>query len=214
MRFRHTAPDRGSVTRSAPDREIRRRSQIRAPYWSAAPKLLKPNPMQTRRNSGLTIVEVLLIMVALGVLAAFILPLFARAKERRGGPSCLSNLKQVGLAFRMWAYDHGQRFPMELLSLEGGTRETLFQGPFGSFNIISNELNNPKPLTCPRDEDRTRATVWSQLGPKNLRACLKKHGRVRIMQGGGVECGSLPNESTTEHWLRFVHSHAPGGGAA
>lgn len=124
--------------------------------------------MNTRRNSGLTIVEVLLIMVALGILVALILPLFARAKVQHAVISCSSNLKQVGLAFRMWAYDNGKKFPMELLSVAGGTRETLFQGPLASFNIISNELNNPKPLTCRHDEDRTRVTVWSQLTPKNL----------------------------------------------
>ena len=111
-----------------------------------------------------------LVFVVGTVLILFmIFPLVATAKSRASRISCTSNLKQIGLAFRMWANENADKFPMGLMAVEGGTRETVSLGlPLTSFTIISNELNNPKPLHCPEDSKRTRATSFAQLMPKNL----------------------------------------------
>ena len=120
--------------------------------------------MKTRHNAAITLIEVLLVLVVLFILLGLFLPATTRCRARSGRISCASSLKQVGLAFRMWANEHGERFPMELTTAEGGTKESALQGlPLTSFLAISNEINNPKPFTCPDDTQRTRATMFSQL---------------------------------------------------
>ena len=120
-------------------------------------------------TSGFTFVEVLLSIVVVLVLLAFILPATQRATVRRPGLHCKRNLKQIGFAFRMWAHDHGEKFPMQMTIAEGGTKESASQGiALASFAIISNELSNPKTFQCPEDKKRRLVTDFTQLTAKNL----------------------------------------------
>jgi hypothetical protein len=81
-----------------------------------------------------------------------------------GGPvyRCSNNLKQVGLAFRMWANDHNDRFPMEVSSKDGGARDFLDATNFYiNFEVMSNELGSPRVLRCPHNKDRSFATNFT-----------------------------------------------------
>ncbi len=109
----------------------------------------------------------LLIVVVTVLLAAGIF-LRAMTPTRCSGGSritCVSNIKQVGLAFRIWANDHGEKFPMAL-STQGANAGSLEFNLTGEvwrqFQVISNELNNPKILTCPSDT-RVRSTDWDDI---------------------------------------------------
>jgi hypothetical protein len=62
----------------------------------------------TKRS--VTVPEALLILIIVSVLAGILFPLFASARER-GGPNCLSNLKQLGVANLMYAHDNDGTFP-------------------------------------------------------------------------------------------------------
>jgi len=124
--------------------------------------------MKTRRNAGFTILELVLVIIVVVILVGLMLPTLPRG-GRSGRIYCTSNQKQISLAFRMWANEHAEKFPMELTGAEGGTKESAIQGlPLATFKIISNELNNPKPLTCPEDKRRKRVTDFTQLTSKNL----------------------------------------------
>ena len=74
--------------------------------------------------------------------------------------ACVNNLKQVGLAFRIFAEDHGNKFPMQLSASEGGTLPFV-EGPytFRHFQTLSNELGTPKILLCPADRQRALAAT-------------------------------------------------------
>jgi hypothetical protein len=77
--------------------------------------------------------------------------------------SCVSKLKQINLAFRMWANDHGDQFPWEVTSegTNGGTKEFVLTGEtWRHFQAVSNELNSPKVLACPSDS-RKPASDWT-----------------------------------------------------
>lgn len=82
---------------------------------------------------------------------------------------CVSNQKQIALAFRMWSNDHEERFPMHLAQAEGGSKESAVAGIAApSFLIISNEVNSPKVLTCPEDAKRQRVADFAVFGQQNL----------------------------------------------
>ncbi len=67
--------------------------------------------MQERRT-GFTLIELLVVIAIIAILAAILFPVFARAREKARQSSCQSNLKQIGLAFHMYAQDNDETMPM------------------------------------------------------------------------------------------------------
>jgi hypothetical protein len=72
----------------------------------------------------------------------------AKARERAMAIACVNNLKQIGLAARIWANDNHDVSPPDLLSM-------------------SNELNTPKILVCPADTNRAAAVTFAKYTDAN-----------------------------------------------
>jgi len=64
-----------------------------------------------RRLTGFTLIELLVVIAIIAILAAILFPVFARARAKAYQTTCLSNLKQIGLSFRMYAEDWGDLLP-------------------------------------------------------------------------------------------------------
>jgi prepilin-type processing-associated H-X9-DG protein len=110
-----------------------------------------------QRCHALTLVEVLAVFVCLAVLAVILLPVLERPKIH-GGPYCVSNIKQVNLAFLIWAGDNNNKYPMEVSTNNGGGKEWLEAGDVAEFlRTASNELSTTRILVCPADTTNTFA---------------------------------------------------------
>jgi len=83
------------------------------------------------------------------ILAGLLLPALAQAKDKAQRIKCVNNMKQIGLAARLWSTDHNGKFPPD-------------------FTSMSNELVGPNILVCPGDSSKTIAMSWTQLGPENV----------------------------------------------
>ncbi len=104
-----------------------------------------------------------MIIAILVLLAAFLLPSMGRSRVRSSRANCISSLKQVGLAFRMWSNDSGGKLPFAVSAKEGGTLEYVNSGEvWRHFAAISNELNTPKVLVCPTDAKRARVVHFEE----------------------------------------------------
>lgn len=65
----------------------------------------------TRR--GFTLIELLVVIAIIAILAAILFPVFGRARAKARQAACMSNLKQIGLAFQMYAQDYDELMPFQ-----------------------------------------------------------------------------------------------------
>jgi len=107
-------------------------------------------------------VEVLVVIAALLIIAAVLLPALAAAKRRTSKLGCDSDLKQIGLTYRIWEGDNGDKYPMQVSVRNGGAMELVATGNVAAcFQVMSNELSTPKLLICPQDTNRFYATNFT-----------------------------------------------------
>jgi prepilin-type N-terminal cleavage/methylation domain-containing protein len=64
-----------------------------------------------RRRTGFTLIELLVVIAIIGILAAMVFPVFARARESARKAVCLSNVKNIALALQMYLTDNNDTFP-------------------------------------------------------------------------------------------------------
>jgi len=119
-------------------------------------------------SHGFTLVALLVIVAVLAILAAMLLPALASAKKKAQRINCVNNLKQIGLAFRIWEGDNGDKPPMAVPMVSGGTQEyDTGADTFRHFKILANQLSTPRILICPAD-DRVAAVDFARLKNRNV----------------------------------------------
>ena len=139
------------------------------------------NNLKSRANpTAFTLIELLVVIAIIAILAALLLPALAKAKAKAMSTTCLNNQKQIGLAFRMWGNENGDKYPMQLLASQGGPAmiapdTTLASDPvdnqpamYRAFMVMSNELSTPRMLWCPLDKFHYVATNWVEKTTANL----------------------------------------------
>ena len=126
--------------------------------------------VSNRKAMALTLIETLVLILSIVVLAAIFLPALAAAKKKSSKIGCTNNLKQLGLSFRIWSGDNGDKYPMEVSVANGGAMESVVTGDVCSvFQVMSNELSTPRILICPNDGEHTYATNFnSDFTAKNI----------------------------------------------
>lgn len=64
-----------------------------------------------KQQRGFTLIELLVVIAIIAILAAILFPVFAQAREKARQASCQSNLKQIGIALKMYVQDYDERWP-------------------------------------------------------------------------------------------------------
>ncbi|MBP9900686.1 MAG: prepilin-type N-terminal cleavage/methylation domain-containing protein [Verrucomicrobiota bacterium] len=125
------------------------------------------------RARGFTLIELLVVIAIIGILAALLLPALGRAKERGQSTACLGNLKQLAVAWVMYADDFSQQFPSNKSTRVNGIQQNT-QGSWVEGNaqvdstpaglargVLYPYVPAPAVFHCPAD--RTVVTGQPQL---------------------------------------------------
>src|SRR5262245_17413238 len=95
-----------------------------------------------KRRCGFTLIELLVVIAIIAILAAILFPVFAQAREKARQATCLSNIKQIGLAAMMYVQDYDETFPGG-----PGVASLWYPGPRGAWdNLPTNAFGNVAPI--------------------------------------------------------------------
>ena len=142
--------------------------------------LVMQHPLHNSARRAFTLIELLVVIAILAILAALLLPALAAAKTKAKSAVCLSNLRQVGVAVRIYANDNSGGIPfgpkagaftspMDLYPSTGASTSLISLGsgaPVGLGLLLSQQLAaQPKVLFCPgRDQPVDNDTQLTNVG--------------------------------------------------
>jgi prepilin-type N-terminal cleavage/methylation domain-containing protein len=116
---------------------------------------MQSSKMKWRRKfeEGFTLIELLVVIAIIAILAALLLPVIARAKDRARTSQCVSNCRQLGIASHLYVGDNGDRFcDSSVVRGDNITRRAWF-------NLLSPYTGSTNILLCPAFRMKTDATV-------------------------------------------------------
>jgi len=107
-----------------------------------------------QRSTGFTLIELLVVIAIIAILAAILFPVFAQAREKARGISCLSNMKQIALAANMYAQDYDSHLVSSGGQCYGAPPGCGIDTPKPSMQwqwVIQPYIKNRAVLICPSD---------------------------------------------------------------
>ncbi len=127
------------------------------------------HPCIKKHNRAFTLIELLVVIAIIAILAAILFPVFARARENARRASCLSNLKQIGLAVVMYTQDYDER----AFASRDGAWWTVAYEPY---------LKSAQVLICPSATAKRTTNYNMNLNVMNYGGTYGSEGRAIPLQ--------------------------------
>ncbi len=161
------------------------------------------NARRRRDSSAFTIVELLIVIGIIAVLIAILLPALHRARQQAGQIACMSNLRQLGIIYSLYANDNGGQIPLGYSNGRPWTGYILHDT--GGFPIAGRIYKagllkqSPRAFYCPSQRDarwqfNTPTNVWPAEGttpPVGNQIRVGYTSRPSVQWSGAASPGDL-----------------------
>lgn len=132
-----------------------------------------------------TLIELLVVIAIISILASILFPVFGRARENARRTSCLSNTRQLGMAFQQYFGDHDEQFP--LLGKSGAPQTSWFF-------TLQPYLKSTQMLRCPNDAAPfVSDTSWLSPTAAGRRSSYSLNGYLGAGNSNAAQGGNFPH---------------------
>lgn len=160
-----------------------------------------------RTMTAFTLIELLVVIAIIAILAAILFPTFAQAREKARAISCLSNLRQIGMATMQYIQDYDETYPLGYVwkdgganSEWGGTMYTVSLGPYiqklgnAGGDIVNSGLDTGSIFVCPSAGRPNKSPDGNTFNPPSLvgqsysmnKSALTQNAWTSIRQSDGT----------------------------
>jgi prepilin-type N-terminal cleavage/methylation domain-containing protein/prepilin-type processing-associated H-X9-DG protein len=120
------------------------------------------NTRHSRPSRGFTLIELLVVIAIIAILAAILFPVFQKVRENARRTSCLSNEKQLGLAFTQYTQDYDELYPSGVIAGTGVGLHSYGQGWGGQ---IYTYVKSTGVYKCPDDSTAVQTNGGNTASP-------------------------------------------------
>ncbi|BCM92709.1 hypothetical protein IAD21_04591 [Abditibacteriota bacterium] len=187
----------------------------------------------SKSRSAFTLIELLVVIAIIAILAAILFPVFARARENARRASCMSNMKQIGLAFGQYAQDYDETmvpsfvqypssYPYWSELLQPYVKSVqIFKCPSNTLNVNWSLSTIPKSYVCNGGYSSTDFGGTGAIGDRPMRplnynyAGYDKGVNTSFYQSPSqtIVVAEKGTDTTNEAQISYIGSVTPPGNA-